>query len=77
MGQKYLVCILAIERHAEQFLWGIDRGDAVWNYDIDVGQAQVKLARTFIGRLDPTVQENVAYKNAQGLLGRHPGRHPS
>lgn len=49
-------------------LWGTDRGDAVWNYDIEVGQMQVKIARAFIGRLDPTVQEKFAYKNAQRLL---------
>jgi len=58
----------AIERHPDQFMWGIDRGDAVWNYDLDVGQAQVKLARAFIGKLDPVVQEKFAYKNAERLL---------
>ena len=57
-----------IERHPDQFLWGIDRGDAVWNYDIEVGQAQVKLARAFIGKLKPDVQEKIAYKNAEKLL---------
>ncbi len=57
-----------IERHPDQVLWGIDRGDAVWNYDLDVGQMQVKLARAFIGKLKPDVQEKFAYKNAQRLL---------
>ena len=58
----------AIERHPDKFIWGIDRGDAVWNYDLDVGQAQVKLARAFIGKLDPAVQEKFAYKNAENLF---------
>jgi len=57
-----------IKRHPDQFIWGIDRGDAVWNYDLDVGQMQVKLARAFIGQLDPAVQEKFAYKNAERLL---------
>ena len=58
----------AIERHPDQFIWGIDRGDAVWNYDLDVGQAQVELARAFIGKLNPAVQEKFAYKNAERLI---------
>ncbi len=58
----------AIERHPDQFLWGIDRGDAVWNYDRDVGQMQVNLARAFIGQLDPAVQEKFAYKNAERVV---------
>ena len=57
-----------IERHPDQFIWGIDRGDAVWNYDLDVGQLQIKLARAFIGKLNPEVQEKFAYKNAERLL---------
>ncbi len=57
-----------IERHPNQVIWGIDRGDAVWNYDLEVGQAQVKLARAFIGRLDPAVQERFAYKNAAKVI---------
>lgn len=56
-----------IEKHPDRFLWGIDRGDAVWNYDLEVGQMQVKFARAFIGRLDPRVQEKIAYKNAERL----------
>lgn len=58
----------AVERHPDQFVWGIDRGDAVWNYDLEVGQMQVKLARAFIGKLDPEVQEKIAYRNAERLL---------
>ncbi|MBI2668239.1 hypothetical protein HYX14_00175 [Candidatus Woesearchaeota archaeon] len=58
-----------IEKHPDRVLWGIDRGDAVWNYDIDVGLMQVKIARAFIGKLNPAVQEKFAYKNALRALG--------
>lgn len=57
-----------IEQHPDQVLWGTDRGDAVWNYDQDVGEMQVKIARAFIAKLDPAVQEKFAYKNAEKLL---------
>ncbi|MDP3640269.1 MAG: amidohydrolase family protein [Nanoarchaeota archaeon] len=56
-----------IERHPNQVSWGTDRGDAVWNYDRDIGLMQVKIARAFIGRLDPAVQEKFAYQNAERL----------
>lgn len=57
-----------IEQYPDQVLWGTDRGDAVWNYDEDLGQMRVKIARAFIGKLDPKVQEKFAYKNAERLL---------
>lgn len=57
-----------IEQHPEQVLWGTDRGDAEWNYDPEVGQMQVKIARAFIGKLDPAVQEKFAYKNAEKIF---------
>ncbi len=57
-----------IEEHPDRVLWGTDRGDAVWNYNVEVGQMQVKIARAFIGKLDPAVQEKLAYQNAQELL---------
>ncbi|MBI2582195.1 amidohydrolase family protein [Candidatus Woesearchaeota archaeon] len=57
-----------IEQYPDQVTWGTDRGDAVWNYDQDVGQMQVKIARAFIGKLKPEVQEKFAYKNAEKLL---------
>lgn len=59
-----------IEKHPDQFIWGTDRGDAVWNYDLEVGQSMVKFARAFIGQLDPAVQEKFAHKNAERLLGK-------
>jgi len=57
-----------IEKHPDRFMWGTDRGDAVWNYDQDVGLFLVKYARAFIGKLDPNVQEKFAYKNAERLI---------
>ena len=58
-----------IEQHPDQVTWGTDRGDAVWNYDRDVGEMQVKIARAFIGKLNPAVQEKFAYKNAEEIAG--------
>ncbi len=57
-----------IEKHPDRFMWGTDRGDAVWNYDMDVGLLLVKYARAFTGKLNPTVQEKFAYKNALEIL---------
>ena len=57
-----------IEEYPDQVIWGTDRGDAVWNYDEDVGEMQVKIARAFIGRLTPAVQEKFAYRNAERLI---------
>ena len=59
-----------IEAHPDQFVWRTDRGGiALWTFDLVVGQTLVDYARAFIGRLDPTVQEKFAYKNAERLLG--------
>ena len=57
-----------IEEHPDRFMWGTDRGDAVWTFDIEVGRTLVDYGRAFIGRLDPSVQEKFAYRNAEGLL---------
>ena len=57
-----------IEQYPDQVTWGTDRGDAEWNYDLDLGPMQVKIARAFIGKLKPEVQEKFAYKNAGKLL---------
>ncbi|MBI4152484.1 amidohydrolase family protein [Candidatus Woesearchaeota archaeon] len=57
-----------IEQYPDQVLWGTDRGDAVWNYDLELGQMQVKIARAFIGKLSPAVQEKFAYQNAEKLI---------
>jgi hypothetical protein len=57
-----------IEKHPDRFMWGTDRSDIAWNYDADVGLLLTRYGRAFIGQLDPTVQEKVAYKNAEVLI---------
>lgn len=56
-----------IEAHPNQYMWGTDRGDAVWTFDKEVGKTLADYARTFIGRLDPAVQAKFAYENAERL----------
>lgn len=57
-----------IERHPNQVLWGTDRGWApLWSIDADVAITLNNYSRAFIGRLNPAVQENFAYKNAERL----------
>ncbi|MBI4407906.1 MAG: amidohydrolase family protein [Candidatus Kerfeldbacteria bacterium] len=58
-----------IEAHPNQFLWGTDRGGvAAWTLNKKVGRRIADYGRAFIARLDPAVQENFAYKNAQALI---------
>jgi len=57
-----------IERHPDQVLWGTDRGGPTWSIDPEVGLALTNYARAFIARLDPSVQEKFAYKNAERLI---------
>ena len=57
-----------IEKHPNQFLWGTDRGHYAWHYDPEVEAWLEEFGRTFIGQLDPAVQEKYAYKNAESLL---------
>lgn len=58
-----------IEAHPNQFLWGTDRGGvAAWTLNKKVGLRIADYGRAFIARLDPAVQENFAYKNAQALI---------
>ena len=56
-----------IEAHPDQFTWGSDRW-YTWHYDPEVGGLVEEFGRTFIGQLDPSVQEKFAYKNAERLL---------
>ncbi len=58
-----------IAEHPNQFMWGTDRGDALWTFDKDVGKILSNYGRAFIGRLDSDVQEKFAYKNALQLIG--------
>ena len=57
-----------IEKHPDRFTWGTDRGGFTWHYGEEVSRLFEELSRSFIGRLDPSVQENYAYKNAESLL---------
>ena len=57
-----------IEAHPTRFMWGTDRGDIVWGYDEEVGQILAEFARAFIGRFDPAIQADLAYKNAERLI---------
>src|SRR3989344_2103886 len=57
-----------IEKHPNQFLWGTDRGSALWQYDPEVGTILEEFSRTFIGQLNSSAQEKFAYKNAESLL---------
>ena len=58
----------SIEAHPDRYMWGTDRADIAWNYDEDVGRLLAEYGRAFIGRLNPEVQENVAYRNAELLI---------
>ena len=57
-----------IEAHPGRFMWGTDRGDIVWGYDEEVGQILAEFGRAFIGRFDPSIQADLAYKNAERLI---------
>jgi len=58
-----------IEAHPDQVMWCLDRDQQIlWTFDRDVGLKLVDYGRAFIGRLDPAVQENFAYKNAERLI---------
>ena len=59
-----------IEEHPDRFVWGTDRGDAVWTFDREVGRTLVDYGRAFIGRLDPGVQAKFAYQNAETLISK-------
>ncbi len=56
-----------IEQYPDRFMWGTDRGDE-WHYDEEVSVLLEEFARDFIAKLDPSVQEKFAYKNAEKLL---------
>lgn len=56
-----------INKYPDRFTWGTDRWYA-WHFSPEVGEILEEFGRSFIGRLDPSVQENFAYKNAQKML---------
>lgn len=57
----------AIETYPDKFLWGSDRANAM-HFDAEVGALIEESARSFIGQLDPSVQEKFAYKNAERMI---------
>jgi predicted TIM-barrel fold metal-dependent hydrolase len=58
-----------IEKYPTRFVWGVDREPrAHWTYTLEASEAIISYMREFIGRLDPAVQENFAYKNAARLF---------
>lgn len=57
-----------IEKHPDRFLWGTDRGHYGWHYDTEVAGMIEEYGRSFIGQLNPAVQEKYAHKNAESLL---------
>lgn len=60
-----------IERHPDQVLWGTDRGVGnVWHLDVEVARTLNDYTRVFIAKLDPSVQEKFAYKNAQKIFAK-------
>lgn len=56
-----------IKKHPDRFTWGTDRWFG-WHFDPEVGAMLEEFGRSFIGRLDPSIQENFAYKNAERML---------
>lgn len=58
-----------IETNPDRFTWGTDRWFA-WHFDPEVGGILEEFSRSFIGRLNPRVQENFAHKNAQRMSKR-------
>ena len=58
----------SIEAHPDRYMWGTDRTDIAWNYHEDVGRLLAEYGRAFIGKLNPEIQENVAYRNAELLI---------
>ncbi|MBI2146988.1 amidohydrolase family protein [Candidatus Woesearchaeota archaeon] len=58
-----------IEQHPDKFTWGTDRW-FTWHFDEDVGALLEEFGRSFIGKLDPVVQEKFAYKNAEEMLAK-------
>ena len=49
-------------------MWETDRQRPQWIFDEDFGHFIEETARTFIGKLDQSVREKFAYKNAENLL---------
>ncbi len=57
-----------IEKYPDQVIWGSDRGITRWAVDLEVGRQITDYVRAFIARLDLSVQEKYAYKNAEKIF---------
>ena len=57
----------AIETNPDRFMWGTDRWYS-WHFEYETGGLLAEFGRSFIGQLDPAVQEKFAYKNVERLL---------
>ena len=67
LGEGLTAWKTLIEEHPDQFTWGSDRW-FTWHFDPEVGALLEEFSRSFIGRLDPAVQEKFAYKNAENMI---------
>ncbi|HZX19955.1 MAG TPA: hypothetical protein VFF13_02995 [archaeon] len=56
-----------IESNPDKIMWGTDRLEK-WHFDDEVSGIIEEFSRSFIGSLDPRVQEKFAYKNAERML---------
>jgi len=56
-----------IEANPDKFVWGTDKLER-WHFDEQVDALLIEYSRSFIGQLDPSVQEKIAYKNAERIL---------
>ncbi|MBI4067216.1 hypothetical protein HY407_02440 [Candidatus Gottesmanbacteria bacterium] len=57
-----------IEAHPDRVTWGTEM-NIRYTYEVDVYDRMIKFIRLFIGSLDPSVQENIGYKNALRVFG--------
>ena len=69
LDEAYAMYESLIKAHPDRYMWGTDRGDIAWQYDEEIGQLLTEYARAFIGRFDTEIQDLIAYKNAERLIG--------
>ena len=59
-----------IEAYPEKFLLAESDRWYRTHYDVDMSGLEDEFNRSFIGALDPAIQKQVAYENAERLLER-------
>ncbi|MBI4137248.1 amidohydrolase family protein [Candidatus Roizmanbacteria bacterium] len=57
-----------IEAHPDRVTWGTEM-NIRYTYEPEVYDRMIKFMRLFIGSLDPSIQENIGYKNALRIFG--------